>query len=65
MNQSLTAPLHMALKIIFQVILKENVVIVGMGAFAIENMRTAFENGAKHITNCPPYKTRSPLNVLV
>jgi hypothetical protein len=27
-----------------------SVVIVGHGAFAIENMRTALENGAKHIT---------------
>lgn len=27
-----------------------NVVIVGHGAFALENMRTALENGAKHVT---------------
>lgn len=28
----------------------KNVVIVGMGAFAVENARTAFEGGAKHVT---------------
>jgi hypothetical protein len=28
----------------------KNVVIVGMGAFAIENARTALESGAKHVT---------------
>ena len=29
---------------------RERIVIVGMGAFAIENMRTSFERGAAHVT---------------
>jgi cation diffusion facilitator CzcD-associated flavoprotein CzcO len=29
---------------------KKNVVIIGMGAFAVENARTALEGGARHVT---------------